>query len=121
MNDDALDRMLAGEDELLPSSGFVSAVMDRVRAEAVAPAPIPFPWKRVLPGLVVVGAGLCWGGVELVRLSLTAIHTNAPAQISLPAISVQALQATGWAALALGAALVSWVLSRRIARDSGLI
>jgi hypothetical protein len=121
MNDDALDRVLAGEDELLPSSGFVFAVMDRVRAEAEAPAPIPFPWKRVLPGLIAVGGGLCWGTVELIRVGLTSLPAAARAPIAVPAVSEQALQAAGWAALALGAALVSWVLSRRIAGDSGLI
>jgi hypothetical protein len=56
--DDEMDRMLLRENEILPSSGFVVSVMEAVRREAVAPPPIPFPWKRVLPGLVVAGAVL---------------------------------------------------------------
>lgn len=46
-----LDRILSGENGITPSSGFVSGVMDAVRREASAPAPIPFPWLRALPGL----------------------------------------------------------------------
>jgi hypothetical protein len=53
MRDHELDRILSVEDELVPSSGFLPGVMDRVRMEASAPAPIPFPWKRALPGLLL--------------------------------------------------------------------
>ena len=53
-----VDRMLSSEDEILPSSGFAVAVMDAVRREAAAPPPIPFPWKRALPGMIVAGLSL---------------------------------------------------------------
>ena len=53
MRDHELDRILSAEDDLVPSSGFVGSVMDRVRLEASAPAPIPFPWKRAIPGLLL--------------------------------------------------------------------
>lgn len=53
MSDDPLDRILSRKDDLEPSSGFARNVMDAVRREASAPAPIPFPWKRALPGLVL--------------------------------------------------------------------
>ena len=49
MNNDDLDRMLLEREEIVPSSGFVAAVMEAVQQEAVAPAPIPFPWKWALP------------------------------------------------------------------------
>jgi hypothetical protein len=52
MKDADLDRILDSE-EILPSSGFIGSVMDAVRQEATTPPPIPFPWKRALPGLVV--------------------------------------------------------------------
>ena len=56
-----LDRILTAEEELVPSSGFVASVMERVREEAAAPEPIPFPWKTG-------GAGCSgcsrWGGVD---------------------------------------------------------
>jgi hypothetical protein len=65
--DHDLDRILSRGEEIVPSSGFLDSVMDAVRAEASAPPPIPFPWKRALPGLIaavvmlgvvlVVGAG----------------------------------------------------------------
>lgn len=48
---DPLDQVLLTEDLLLPSSGFAASVMERIEVEAATPAPIPFPWKRGLPGL----------------------------------------------------------------------
>ncbi len=53
MSDDQLDSLLSRNDDLEPSSGFARNVMDVVRREASAPAPIPFPWRRALPGLVL--------------------------------------------------------------------
>ena len=52
---DNLDRILSEQEEILPSSGFVTSVMEAVRREAAAPPPIPFPWRRALPGLVIAG------------------------------------------------------------------
>jgi hypothetical protein len=59
MKEEELDRILSAEREILPSPGFAASVMRAVREEACAPPPIPFPWKRLLPGLVVslVGVG----------------------------------------------------------------
>lgn len=54
MRDDDIDRILSDEPEIIPSSSFVAAVMGVVRTEASAP-PIPFPWKRALPGLFAAG------------------------------------------------------------------
>jgi hypothetical protein len=56
MNDE-FDRIMS-EDEILPSSGFAASVMEAVRREAAAPPPIPFPWKRALPGAVFAAATL---------------------------------------------------------------
>ena len=53
MNDDELDRVLSETGEIVPSSGFVAFVMDAVHQEDATPAPIPFPWKWALPGLIV--------------------------------------------------------------------
>lgn len=61
-----LDRTLAGEEPLLPSSGFALAVMEAIAEEAKAPAPIPFPWKLAVPGFVGLAAGL----VLLIRMAL---------------------------------------------------
>jgi hypothetical protein len=58
MQDDALDRILFREPAILPSSGFTACVMAAVVREASAPAPIPFPWRRALPGLIASGLAL---------------------------------------------------------------
>ncbi len=45
---DDLDKILSRDEPIVPSAGFVSRVMDAVQAEAAAPPPIPFPWRRLL-------------------------------------------------------------------------
>lgn len=67
MREEHLERALAGEPDIVPSSGFVQAVMEVVRQEAAAPAPIPFPWGRALTGafLVVVTAFVMPGAFYL--------------------------------------------------------
>jgi hypothetical protein len=70
-NPDHLDRILLGQDTLLPSSGFAASVMDAIRQEAAAPAPIPFPWKWALPGIAALLVGL----VMFCRLAVTTIHS----------------------------------------------
>jgi hypothetical protein len=61
-NDDLdrlLDEHLSGASEQLePSSGFVLSVMESVQAEAAAPPPIPFPWRRALPAFVLALCGM---------------------------------------------------------------
>ena len=115
-----IDRILAAEEALVPSSGFLASVMERVREEASAPAPIPFPWKRALPGMVVVAGLLGAGAFELVRHAMPAASelTQIAPQISLAA--VRSLEQAGWVAFALGASLFSWMLSKRLAGRSGL-
>lgn len=58
MRDPDLDRILSKEEEILPSSGFAASVMEAVQREAAAPPPIPFPWKRALPGLCAVALAI---------------------------------------------------------------
>ena len=53
MSDEELDRLFSAEQDIAPSANFTKSVMDRVRMEAAAPAPIPFPWNRAIPGLVL--------------------------------------------------------------------
>src|SRR5215472_7015562 len=59
MKPDDLDRVLAGEPDIVPSSGFVAAVMDAVSADATAP-PLPFPWKRAWPFAAGFAALFVW-------------------------------------------------------------
>jgi len=53
MKHDDIDRILIEDPTLEPSSGFADSIMDAVRREAETPAPLPFPWRRVVPGLAV--------------------------------------------------------------------
>jgi hypothetical protein len=118
-----IDQILAGEEELMPSSGFLGSVMDRVRQEAALPAPIPFPWKLAVPGILLAGGVCGWGGFELMRSGLPLMSafsfTLTPRHLS--AATILALEQAGWVALALGSSLASWLLSRRLAGASGIL
>lgn len=61
---DELDRLLSSEDMLEPSSGFVAATMAAVQQAATEPPPLPFPWGRLVGGMVVCG-GLMGAGALL--------------------------------------------------------
>jgi hypothetical protein len=119
---DEVDHMLSREDEILPSSGFASSVMDAVRREAAAPPPIPFPWERALPGLVAAGLALALvlvvGAVAIAPLLKAS--TAPQFSMSLPSawkpISHQSVTyAAIWIVLALLATFVSVKLSMRLA------
>ena len=60
MRNDDIHHALSGEEEILPSSGFTASVMEAVRREAATPPPIQFPWKRALPGMIVLCVGIVW-------------------------------------------------------------
>jgi len=118
---DVIDRILATEEELVPSSGFASAVMDRVREEAAAPAPIPFPWRRAVPGIVLTAGVLGWGAWQAVRYALPQARQVLLRPPALSPIAAHRLQAVGWVACALAVSLCSWILSVRLVRRSGLL
>ena len=116
-----LDAILASEEKLIPSSGFLESVMERVEEEAVAPRPIPFPWKRAIPGILLAGGVFGWGTVEFVREGLVAMRA---VEFTPPVLSsgvILPLEQAGWVALALVASLLSWMLSKRLAGRSGLL
>ncbi|MGD0157195.1 MAG: hypothetical protein ABSB50_13940 [Terracidiphilus sp.] len=117
----AMDSILADEEELIPSSGFLAATMERVRDEAAMPKPIPFPWLRALPGIVLAVAVLCWSGFELVRAVLTAAQERASVQMQLSAATARAMEPAGWVALALFVSMLSWLFAKRLAGRSGLL
>lgn len=116
-----IDRILATEEELVPSSGFLASVMDRVHDEARMPAPLPFPWKRAIPGVVLATAVFGWGAYEFSRQAIPAARALSDAQLEIPASLQHPLEQAGWVALALGISLASWLLSRRLAGNSGLL
>ena len=121
-----IHRILSREDAILPSSGFAISVMDAVRREAAAPPPIPFPWKRALPGLVVGGfvLVLVFVGVVVAIAQLIRASANEHFSMSLPSVLTPVfglgLQrnleiAASWTVLALLVAFVSVKLSMRLA------
>jgi hypothetical protein len=121
MLDAKIEAILASEEELIPSSGFLDSVMERVREEAVAPPPIPFPWKRAIPGVLAITGVFVWGAVELFRHGLPALSSPALPQPQLPIALVGPVEQAGWVALALGVTLLSWLLSRRLVGRGGLL
>jgi hypothetical protein len=119
--DAEIERILAGEESLILSSGFLASVMERVQEEAVAPPPIPFPWKRAMPGILLASGVFGWAAVEVVRLIL-----QAPASLTftlprLPATLAGPAEQALWIALALGVSFASWLLSRHLVGRGGLL
>jgi hypothetical protein len=126
MRHNEIDHILSREDEILPSSGFAVSVIDAVRREAAAPLPIPFPWMRALPGLMVAGFVLAvLVAVVVVSAQLgtgTVLH---PSTSSFPpSVFTLTLQgnvgtATIWGVLAMLVAFVSVHFSMRLASGRG--
>lgn len=111
MNDEMIDRILSKEDQLIPSSGFAASVMDRIREEAAAPPPIPFPWKRAVPGIVLAAGVFGWGAVELSHQVVIAAHAAPAPSVHLSAALLAPLESAGWVGLALLLSLASWTAS----------
>jgi hypothetical protein len=124
IKDEEIDRVLSLKDEILPSSGFAASVMEAVRREAAAPPPIPFPWKRALPGLVVAGFALALvlvaGVVAITQRASTTPQFSAPLPSVMPPIFHGGIESAAmWTALALLVALVSVKFSMRMASGRG--
>jgi hypothetical protein len=120
-DDAVIHRILVAEEELIPSSGFLAATMERVREEAACPKPIPFPWLRALPGIVLGLSLFGWCGFEIVRAGLRSAGETSFVPPHLTTVNAHALEPVGWIAVALVVPMVSWILSRRIAGRSGLL
>jgi hypothetical protein len=117
-----VDRMLSIEEEILPSSGFAVAVMDAVRREAAAPPPIPFPWKRALPGMIVGCLVFLLALIAVVAVVVYLPKTSTIPQVSTIPTSLGQLglnggieSATKWTVSALLVAFISVKLSMRLA------
>jgi hypothetical protein len=110
--DDDIDRVLSSDDSIVPSSGFAASVMEAVRRDAETPPPIPFPWKRALPGLI-----FCFGALAaLFIMGLSQPGRGTEMSVTLTQIVNLANNAgVGWIALALVVSLVSVVVSMRAA------
>jgi hypothetical protein len=117
MTNQRMDEILGSEPELVPSSGFAASVMERVLEEASAPPPIPFPWRRAVPGIVVAAGVFGWSAVELVRFARPALVElrTTQAHVAVNAAMVGPLEQAGWVVAALAVSLITWVVSRRVA------
>jgi hypothetical protein len=120
-NRDQLDKILAREDEIVPASGFLARVMDKVQDEAAAPPPIPFPWKRAIPGFVLAAGVFGWAAVEMVRHAASESAVFALPKIHLAASVSEPMEQAAWVVSALAISAAAWLLSRRIAGRSGLL
>jgi hypothetical protein len=116
-----INSILSREDEILPSSGFTVSVMDAVRREAASPPPIPFPWKRALPGLAVAGLALVLILIRVIAaIAQLGKATTPQLSMSMPPVPPPIFHgalgsAAIWTMLALLVALVSVKLSMRVA------
>lgn len=124
--DAEIEAILAAEQPLIPSSGFLASVMESVRQEATAPPALSFPWMRALPGALLVAGILGWSAFEVVRYGLPALGQSVPGIYSLPPMHFPATltapaEQAGWVALALGLSLLSWLFSCRLAGREGLL
>ena len=72
MKHDELDDVLGRREDIRPSFGFPDEIMDRVKSEALAPPPIPFPWKRAMPGMIAGAVTLVSALVGFVQIFRTA-------------------------------------------------
>jgi hypothetical protein len=104
MTHDELDRVLSrslSEEEIVPSSGFTASVMEAVRREATEPPPIPFPWRRALPGVAAAGLTLVWLFVEIILQAPKGAAAPPPsAGWVQPVLHAVANLDAGWLALA---------------------
>jgi hypothetical protein len=120
MSHDEVNRILSREEEIFPSSGFADSVMEAVRREAAAPRPIPFPWKRALPGMITAAGTLIYALVEI-ALQLRAVGVAAPrlpaawTPLLTPMVNAAMSAEAGWIALAALLTLASVTLSTHLA------
>jgi hypothetical protein len=117
----AMERALAAEERLVPASGFLAAVMDRVREEASAPAPIPFPWKRIAPGLVLGVGILGWAAWHAAPMAWAAMHGISLKPPQIPAPVLLHLKPAAWVAMSLAISWIAWAVSMRIVRRSRIL
>lgn len=111
MRENDLDRMLSGDACIDPPAGFTASVMAAVQREASIPPPIPFPWKRALPGLVFCAGVLLAFFVEGVMSAPAHAHSAALAHAHSESDT-----AAGWTAAALLVSLASVLLPMRFYR-----
>ncbi len=113
MTNEDLNRILSSkDDDILPSSGLVASVMEGVRSEAAVPPPIPFPWKRALPGLAAAGVALvCLFAFVLNQVLHSPLRPPLAANVHV--LQSPMIDAPGWSLLALAISMILVKLSMR--------
>ena len=114
MRNNRIDRILGPEPPLTPSPGFAEAVMDAVRRERATPEPLPFPWRRVVPGLVVCLLAILTAAVA--TLSGLGGAVTSPGAVATGLQRLVSAQSTLWLA---GSLLASWMIVRVSLNYSG--
>ena len=90
--------------------------MAAVREEAAAPAPIPFPWKRAVPGLIAVVAalGLLLAAIPAILRSLSSQPAaTIPWHMAAPALAQHGNGAT-WISASLILSLACLLFCRHL-------
>lgn len=105
--DNNLDRILSRDQDVIPSSDFVRNVMVAVHREASAPAPISFPWWRVVPGLAICAVAL----TAFVIVAVIQFRGGSAGAGPVPSVFVNVVETAnrvglGWVSLALVASFV---------------
>jgi hypothetical protein len=105
--DDDFDGILSSEQDVVPRSAFVGNVMAAVRREALTPAPIPFPWWRIAPGLAICAIAL----TTFLVVAVIQFHEGEGVAGTLPRVIVNVVENANsiglrWIVLALVASFV---------------
>ena len=111
---DPIHHALVSEEPILPSSGFLAAVIERIEEESRAPKPIPFPWKRAFLAFPLVAAVIGWCAYELFQNGIPSSGNFSLPQLQLAAAPASPLDQVAWVALAFVISLLSWKLARRL-------
>ncbi len=112
--DNDLDPILSSDQDVLPSTQFVSNVMAAVHREASTPAPLSFPWWRVMPGAAICAATLSTLLAMAIHQLCTAPIGNGPESIAFLNAFANRVE-LGWVLLALFVSFVPTKLA--LARD----
>jgi hypothetical protein len=104
MKDEEIERVLGGEEDVLPSSGFHASVMEAIHREVTVP-PIPFPWHRALPAFAAAALAVLVSTVLLLRSGVASFDALLAAERNFGA---------AWLALAALVTTGSLLLSRRL-------
>lgn len=119
MKPEDIDRLLATQERITPSAGFLASVMDAVEQEGRALPPLRFPWSRALPGLLAAGVaivGVIGYGAGLWGVPTAASFADESAARLVAAVGGLELQ---WIGLACAATFLPLALASGLTRGRG--